>query len=161
MDVEQDVLQSVARSLHRFHRDQPGDSFHKWLRIITANKVRDHVRRMRNEPPGQGGTTAMIRMHAAADPHQETPSTDDESVAGGGASEAGCFSTPALEKVRRQVKPRTWEAFWRTAVEEERPADVAAELNMSIWSVYQARARVLGRLRKELGDPPIKGSRER
>ena len=32
----------------------------------------------------------------------------------------------------------------------EAPADVAADLQVSVWAVYKARSRVLQRLREEL-----------
>jgi RNA polymerase sigma-70 factor (ECF subfamily) len=55
-----------------------------------------------------------------------------------------------LDLVREEFDPRTWTAFWRTAVEGDRPADVAADLGVSAWAVYKARSRVLQRLRTEL-----------
>jgi RNA polymerase sigma-70 factor (ECF subfamily) len=52
--------------------------------------------------------------------------------------------------VRDEFDARTWTAFWRPAVEGDRPADVAADLHVSVWAVYKSRARMLQRLRSEL-----------
>lgn len=41
-------------------------------------------------------------------------------------------------------------AFWRTTIDEIAPAAVADELGVSIESVWQARSRVLRRLRELL-----------
>ncbi len=38
----------------------------------------------------------------------------------------------------------------RVVVEGQRPADVAADLDMSRSAIYMAKSRVLGRLREEL-----------
>ena len=43
-----------------------------------------------------------------------------------------------------------WQAAWKQIVEDEKPADVAAELGISLASVYQARSRVLRQLREQL-----------
>jgi RNA polymerase sigma-70 factor (ECF subfamily) len=57
-----------------------------------------------------------------------------------------------LDLVRGEFENRTWEAFWRTAVEDRPARDVADELGMSVLAVYKAKSRVLRRLRQELGD---------
>ena len=57
--------------------------------------------------------------------------------------------TYACEQVRGEVSPTTWQAFWRTAVDDVPGKEVAAELDMSVAAVYQARSRVLARLRQE------------
>jgi RNA polymerase sigma-70 factor (ECF subfamily) len=44
----------------------------------------------------------------------------------------------------------TWQAFWLYVVEDRPPDDVAAELEMTVEAVYQAKSRVLRRLRREL-----------
>jgi hypothetical protein len=47
------------------------------------------------------------------------------------------------------VLDKTWEAFRRQVLEGERADVVAAELDMPVNSVYVARSRVLGILRRE------------
>jgi RNA polymerase sigma-70 factor (ECF subfamily) len=58
----------------------------------------------------------------------------------------------ALDAIRGEFEPRTWQAFWKTTVEGRAPKDVAAELAMSAGAVRVAKSRVLQRLRAELGD---------
>ncbi len=60
------------------------------------------------------------------------------------------ISRRAVELVRLEFEPRTWQVWWKTAVEGRRPADVAAEMGLSIAAVYKAKSRVLLRLRQEL-----------
>jgi RNA polymerase sigma-70 factor (ECF subfamily) len=142
MDVVQDVLLSVLRSLEKFHRDQEGDGFRKWLRKITASKVSDHRRQRRKEPPPRGGSANWFVIDSAKAPLPDPVSST--AVAIGASNEV-------VAAVRKQVQPKTWEAFWRTAIEDQDPADVAADLEMSIASVYKARSRVLSRLRQAGG----------
>jgi RNA polymerase sigma-70 factor (ECF subfamily) len=60
------------------------------------------------------------------------------------------LSRRAVELVRAEFEPCTWEAWWKTAVEGRQAADVAADMGMSLAAVYKAKSRVLLRLRQEL-----------
>jgi RNA polymerase sigma-70 factor (ECF subfamily) len=57
----------------------------------------------------------------------------------------------ALELIRRDFEEQTFRAFWRTAVDDRTAAEVATELGTTVDAVYQAKSRVLRRLREELG----------
>src|SRR5262249_60322784 len=117
-----------------------------WLRPIRRNKVYDHFRRRGREPEGVGGTEAQGRLAEVP----ALPTADEDSAAGQGA-ERGLFRR-ALELIQQEFAERTWQAFWRTAVEGRPAAEVAAELSMSPGAVRVAKSRVLQRLREELGD---------
>jgi RNA polymerase sigma-70 factor, ECF subfamily len=145
-DVLQEVFQAVFAAIGRFRKEGAGDTFRGWLRTVTHNKVRDHWRRRGREPGGVGGSDAQRRL--AQLPMPPGPEGD-----GGApdAAERGLFFR-ALELVRGDFEERTWQAFWRTAVEDRAPRDVAAELGMSPGAVRVAKSRVLHRLREELGD---------
>ena len=54
-----------------------------------------------------------------------------------------------MELVRSRFEPKTWEAYRRQIFEGQKPARVAADLDMAIGSVYVARNRVLTALRHE------------
>ena len=45
-----------------------------------------------------------------------------------------------------------WQAAWKQIVEDQKSADVASELGLSLALVYQARSRVLRQLREQLRD---------
>jgi RNA polymerase sigma-70 factor (ECF subfamily) len=144
-DVFQDVFQSVASHIAGFTRDSTGGTFRGWLRTITRNKVNDVFRRRRREPPGVGGSEAQAHLAQLPEP---VP-VDEEGSADAAVS---ALLWRGLELIRSEFEPRTWQAFWLTAVEGRAPKDVADELGMSGGAVRVAKSRVLHRLRAELGD---------
>src|SRR5436305_826523 len=67
-DVFQEVFQSVAVNLGRFHRNEAGDTFRGWLRTITRNKIRDHFRNCQDRPAAVGGSEIHQQLLQVADP---------------------------------------------------------------------------------------------
>jgi RNA polymerase sigma-70 factor (ECF subfamily) len=57
----------------------------------------------------------------------------------------------AVKAVQDRSDDKTWQAFIRTAVDEQNATVVAKELEMSPDAVRQAKSRVSKRLRSELG----------
>jgi RNA polymerase sigma-70 factor (ECF subfamily) len=145
-DVFQEVFQAVATHIAGFRKEGRGDTFRGWLRTITGNKVRDHFRRRGREPAGAGGTDALARMAQIP-----APEAEEKDNAADANAEQGLFHR-ALEEIRADFEERTWQAFWRTAVEGRAPKEVGAELGMTPGAVRVAKSRVLHRLREELGD---------
>jgi RNA polymerase sigma-70 factor (ECF subfamily) len=144
-DVFQEVFQAVAAHLAGFRREPTGGTFRGWLRTITRNKVNDTFRRRRREPPGVGGSEAQAHLLQLPEP---IPLDEDGSV----DVAVSALLRRGLELIRSEFEPRTWQAFWLTAVEGRAPKDVADELGMSGGAVRVAKSRVLHRLRAELGD---------
>ena len=144
-DVFQDVIQSVAANIATFRKEQPGDTFRGWLRVITQNKIHDYFRRLGRQPQAAGGTDANLRL-------SQLPAVEDSD---GDDDERQAYQQlmhRALELIRCEFTTRTWQAFWRVAVDGQRPVDVAQELAMQPGTVRVAKSRVLRRLRQELGE---------
>ena len=141
-DVQQEVFQAVASNLEGFRRDRPGDSFRAWLRGITRNKLLDHLRRQQKNPPAKGGTDAQRQLLEIAE--QDLPEDSQELMS--------ALYHRALEMVRGEFEPRTWDAFWRSAIDGQAPADIAADLGVTAAAVRKSKSRVLHRLRQEVGD---------
>ncbi len=142
-DVMQDVFQAVSQNIVRFDRQAGQGGFRGWLWTITRNKIRDHYRRLKGRAQAAGGTAALEQIHQLPERPPELSSQD-------GVVERSSVRRRALELVRGDFEANTWQAFWRTTVESETPAEVAKDLGVSVWTVYKARARVLARLREEL-----------
>jgi len=142
-DLVQELFAAVASSLGTYRQDAPGATFRGWLRAIARNKFRDH--RRRGPTCGVGGSEALVRL-------QDLPDDDDGPDLSEGDAEVAALYRRALEQVRCQFEERTWRAFWKVAIEEHSPADVAMELGLSANGVRQAKSRVLRRLKAELGE---------
>lgn len=145
-DVFQEVFAAVATGIDRFEHDPGRGTFRGWLRTITLYKVRDVQRSSAGEPQALGGSEAQQWISTLRDPLSED--ADDESD----RAQLSALFRRGLNQVRDEFEPRTWQAFWRTAVEGELTADVADDLGITSNGVRQARSRVLRRLRQQLGD---------
>jgi RNA polymerase sigma-70 factor (ECF subfamily) len=142
-DVTQEVLAAVAGKVGEFSRSATG-SFRSWLYTITRHKTADYFRR--RGAVAAGGSDAQVQL-------EQLPAADSgSSWTAEGASERAILVRRALELVRPEFQPRTWEAAWRVTVDEQRPADVGAELGMTAAAVHTAKSRVLRRLRALLAD---------
>ena len=58
----------------------------------------------------------------------------------------------ALDQIKGDFAPQTWEAFWRSVVDGHNTHWIAEEIGLSPNGVRQAKSRVLRRLRQQLGD---------
>ncbi len=141
-DVVQEVFRSVFAGLDDFRGDHKG-SFRAWLRGITRHRVLDQLRRDKGVPEVAGGTAAQQRF-------QEIPEEDDPTTTHAAVDPAHSLWHRALELVKGEFEIATWQAFWRVAVDGEAPADVAEDMAMTRHAVYQAKSRVMRRLRQEL-----------
>jgi RNA polymerase sigma-70 factor (ECF subfamily) len=150
-DIFQEVFQSVASHIQAFHKDRPGDTFRHWLRAITRNKVRDHYRRSAKQAQAAGGTDAQIYFSQVAAPAADAEEAD-ASAAHDEEGEIRQLLHSALEQIRGQVHPQTWQAFWKVVVEGKTPEEVGEELGMRPGTVRVAKSRVLSRLRAQLGE---------
>lgn len=148
-DVIQDVFQAVAAGLKNFRREREGDSFRAWLRGIARNKVLDLFRQRKIR--ATGGTEFLRRSLQIPEPKGQA--RDDF----GDAEEqllVDDLYRNALELVRCEFEDRTWQAFWRAAVEGHAPAVIAGDLGVTAATVRQAKSRVLRRLKDALGESP-------
>jgi RNA polymerase sigma-70 factor, ECF subfamily len=143
-DVGQEVFASVARSIGGFRHDRPGDSFRGWLFTITRNKIRDRPKR-----PGADGIGGSDAQQTLAQLPAESLDEADSISDSGPVSEKKLLCRRAMELLQVEFEPRTWEAFWRSFVEMQAPADIASDLGMSVNAVYLAKSRILRRLREE------------
>jgi RNA polymerase sigma factor (sigma-70 family) len=144
-DLMQDVLRSVARNAHRMEYDPGKGTFRGWLYTVTRNKIYNFLSAGRLRPKGTGDTDAHERLDA-------TPARDD-----GRGPDAEWekeyqrqLSARAMERVKGEFQPRTWQAFWETAVEGKAAAEVGTQLKMTAGAVYVAKSRVITRLRDEV-----------
>jgi RNA polymerase sigma-70 factor (ECF subfamily) len=133
-DLIQDVFQIVLRKLPEFAYDQKR-SFRGWLRTVLLNQWRTSLRRRTDQPLNEA--TVSLAADRAEDALMEKEYRD-------------FLIGRALQVMRTDFQPSTWQACWEHVAQERPVADVAAELGMTVKAVYLAKARVLRRLRQEL-----------
>jgi RNA polymerase sigma-70 factor (ECF subfamily) len=147
-DVFQEVFRAVATHLESFRKRTLRDSFRGWLKTVTINKINDQYRRTARQPVAEGGSDALVRL-------QNWPQTPHDEPGGSNLGELAAerqVLRHCLEEIRSEFEPRTWNAFWRTAVDGLSAADAGQELSMTAGAVRVAKSRVLARLRAELGE---------
>lgn len=134
-ELIQEVFVALLTLLPRFTYDK-NRSFRAWLYTVIRNRWIDVLRRKRIASPGDAGLSSA---QAAAD-IVELEETEFRNS----------LIRRALELVKREFGPATVAAFQRTALEERPAAEVASELGMSEDAVYQAKSRVMRKLKEHL-----------
>jgi RNA polymerase sigma-70 factor (ECF subfamily) len=140
-DLTQEVFRAVAAAIERWDPDPAKGRFRAWLCRIARNLVVDYLAGQRRHPQGTGRSSVQELLEAQPD---SDPAADNEFAV---EFKRRAFHW-AAERVQAEFKLSTWQAFWRTGVENQPVAAVARELDMSEGAVYIARSRVLARLRK-------------
>jgi len=134
-DLVQDVLAILVQKMPGFEYE-PGKKFRGFLRTLIENRWRDLLRRRVARPELAG-----VDLNAVTAP-PESDFAEKEYRA--------YILARATRIMEADFQPETWRAFWALVVDERSGADVAAEMGQTVAAVYQARARVLRRLRQEL-----------
>jgi RNA polymerase sigma-70 factor, ECF subfamily len=145
-DVIQEVFKAAAQSIGAFRRENAGDTFRGWLRVIARHRVLAFWRERDRQPEAPGGSEALRRLESIAEPAASEPIDAEE------ADQFSDLVRRALSLLRGEFEPRTWDAFWHVTVDGRPTADVGADLGMSANAVRMAKSRVMRRLREELGD---------
>jgi RNA polymerase sigma factor (sigma-70 family) len=139
--VTQDVLVTVARTIHRFEYNRKSGSFRGWLKVVTRSRLNDFLRAQGREPQGTGDTGILHVLDEQPDASQ--PDLWEREF-------RRTLFEWAVDRIRCDFEDTTWQAFWKTSVDAVETRDVAEQLGMSVGAVYIARSRVLARLRKEI-----------
>jgi len=141
-DLMQDVMRSVSSAIGRLDYDRKQGSFRGWLFTITRNKVFNFFTARKIRPQGSGDSSTNRIL-------EEQPDSGD------GSDEweleyQKCLASLAMERVKHEFQPNTWQAFWLTAVEGVAAAEAARQVGISPGAVYVAKSRILARLKEEV-----------
>lgn len=139
LELVQRVLLAVSRAVDRFQPDSQRARFRTWLYQITHNEFCKEYK-VTHRLRGSGDTQVQVLL----DQLPADSGEDDFSI----EYHRSVFRW-AADRVKCQVKPSTWAAFWRTSVDGERVDAVAEDLGLSIGAIYIARSRVMARLQRE------------
>ncbi len=135
-EVRQRIWIELAGRM-RGYRYDPSRRFRAWLVRLCRGRAVDQWRRRRLERARLGTANAELAA-------PERSEVDDP-------------ARPALlrraeriqEAVKARVDARTWDVFWRIAVEDARVGDVAESAGISYAAAFAAQKRVRRMLREE------------
>ena len=142
-DVCQQVLEAVAKDVESWQPDGKEASFRRWLFRIAKNRVLKLLEKQSRPIVGKGGTTAQAAIEAVADPREDLSAVLERKY-------REQLLLKAAEQVRGEFKETTWQAFWKTCIEGQPIAQVAAALGLSLGAVYVARSRIISRLQEKV-----------
>lgn len=140
LDMTQEVLVRVARAVNEWDPDPDCGTFRGWISQIARNLVIDYLR-AKNKRPQTGNDSAIRQLI------EQVPADCAESQFYDLEHERQVFLW-ASERVQSQFQTSTWQAFWRTSVQQHSVERVAAELFLTPGAVYIARSRVMARLKQ-------------
>jgi RNA polymerase sigma factor (sigma-70 family) len=139
-DLCQEVFRAVASAIDRWDPDPAKGSFRGWLFRIARNLSVNFLTSQRRQARGTGRTTVQELLEAQQEPDAQAEAEFTIEF------KRQAFRW-AAERVRHEFADSTWQAFWKTGVENLSVSAVAEELGLSVGAVYIARSRVLARLR--------------
>ena len=141
-DLIQEVLKIVVQKLPEFQRRREG-SFRAWLRVVTVNCLREFWRASMQQPVATGNSDFLQKLQELEDPQSELAKVwnteHDRHVV-----------RRLLELIGPQFEPASLQAFRSVVLEGQKPAQVAAELGISVNAVFLAKSKILRQLRQEI-----------
>ena len=142
-ELVQEVLVAVAGAIDRWEPDEARGSFRGWLSTIARNLTINLLKREGRHTRGTGDSEFARLMNEQPDPGSRHTALFDLEY------RRRLFQF-AAEQVREKFEEATWQAFWKTSVEQQSLVDVCEELGMSRGAIYVARSRVMAKLRKHI-----------
>lgn len=140
-DASQTVFLRLLTGIQRFTRKGRNQSLGAWLRCVAERKSIDiHRNRSRKKLEYWPNLALAQQTQIEQDPSYSWPTV---------------FAWPqrveeAIELVKGECEPQTWQAFEEVVMKGRQANDVAVQLGVSRNVVYLAKSRILRRLREEL-----------
>ncbi len=140
-DVAQEVMIAFAESYRRGDYDREKGRLSRWLFGLAYN----HLLRFRQK---QGRQKAKIISQAQGAAVLDVAQAEESASLDWDRTWEETIWQECLDRVRIEFAPETLAAFELSVRGDAKPAAVAEELGVSVKSVYNARHRVLKRLRE-------------
>ena len=140
-EVVQEVMVSVSRAVGRWQPDAERGRFRDWLFCISRNLMINFLTRKKHKPLGSGDSGIEQLLYAQCESSGEQSQLYDLEY------QREVFRTVAA-RVRKEVSDKSWQAFWRSSVENQPIEAVADQLGVSVGAVYISRSRIMARLRR-------------
>jgi RNA polymerase sigma factor (sigma-70 family) len=140
-DVAQETLLAFADGFRAGHYDVHKGRLSRWLFGIAYRQV------LRARGAGQRREAGVVLGDDRTD---GLPEVADESLAtrSWDLEWERAILAQCIERARSEVQPLTFRAFELAAIEDRDPAQVALELAIDVKAVYNAKHRLLKRIRE-------------
>ena len=136
-DLVQEVFSLLVQKLKEFEYDGKR-SFRGWLRTVLMHKWQERHRKKKEAAWPEASGSAL------------DPEVSDAVAMLAEAEYREHLVRRALDLMRAEFQPTTWQACWEYVVNGRSAAEVAELLDTTIDVVYAAKSRVMRRLRQEL-----------
>ena len=140
-DVVQEVLTVLARELRQFDHNHRNGAFRSWLRRILVNRLREYWRKRDRIDAAGGGEDVYRRLNQLDDPRSRLTQIWER-------EHDGHLVRQLLTMIEPRFSESTQAAFRQLVLEQKKPAEVAANLKLSLNAVFTAKSRVLRELRR-------------
>jgi RNA polymerase sigma-70 factor (ECF subfamily) len=147
-DVVQETVISVLKTMPKFEYDAERGSFKTWLLHLTGWRITDQFRKrqrgIEQQKPAVRTSTRTATVERVADPvGLKLEATWNEEW------ERNLMEA-AVERVKRKVDPKQYQAFDLCVVKAWSPARVARALKVNRGWVYLVKHRINNMIKKEI-----------
>lgn len=142
-EVMQELFLAVSRNIDHWDPAKERGSFRGWLRRVARNLVINWLKHSQRRLVAKGGSDLQEML-------QNLPDIDGPESAEFDMELRREVFQRAAERVRGEVHPTTWEAFWETGVLGATPLETSKKLGITVGAVRVAKCRILARLQAVL-----------
>ena len=139
-DVTQEVFSRVSRAINGFDYDVQRGQFRCWLGLITHQQLIRHHSKQQGRVAGLGGGAGDLLCNSQCG---EVDAAWIETF-------NGHIYQAAADRIRDEFDGDTWCVFQQVWESGDQPKEVALRLQRKPEWVYQAKYRVVQRLREEI-----------
>jgi len=136
-DLTQGLLVKIPTKMRSFHYDPKAGSFRAWLKTVVRHSLSDFLRSRARE--GKTSYALLESVEAEQDLIKELDERFERELL-----------EEAMARVELRVSPATWQAFHRTAIENQSGKEAATALKIPVAHVYVYKQRVQDMLKEEI-----------
>jgi RNA polymerase sigma-70 factor (ECF subfamily) len=142
-DLVQETLLTLAVEAPTLQPNGDPGALRHWLHKVLVNRLLNFRRTQRVRSICRCDSELLDQLVDTIDDSRSDGTSRGED------DQDGHVARQVMQRIEPEFHPKTWQAFRRVALEGDDPEIIAAELHLSLSSVYVAKCRVLNRLRQE------------
>ena len=147
-DVVQETIITVAKKMPHFQYDPALGSFKSWLMLITRRRIQNQMRKKQYKSHGKRLPREETLSTNLAESLPDTSAFDLEKV--WNAEWAKNLTETAMARVRQNISPQQYQAFYLHVCKRMSVRDVAQRLEVKLAEVYFAKYKVSRLIQKQI-----------